>query len=59
VRVSKVVEVDPKQGDPKERGGDPMQRAAGLVGAAQYQAYVDSLRKQADIKVNQANLEKK
>jgi peptidyl-prolyl cis-trans isomerase D len=59
VRVSKVVEHDPKQGDPKARGADPMQRAAGLAGAAQYQAYVDSLRKQADIKVNQANLEKK
>jgi peptidyl-prolyl cis-trans isomerase D len=54
VRVSKVME-----GDPKAQGGDPMQRAAGLSGAAQYQAYIASLRRQADIQVNQANLDKK
>jgi peptidyl-prolyl cis-trans isomerase D len=53
VRVSKVVEGDPKQ------GGDPVPRAAGLVGAAQFEAYVASLRKQASIEINQANLEKK
>lgn len=53
VRVSKVMEGDPKQ------GGDPVPRAAGLAGAAQFQAYVASLRKQADISLNQANLEKK
>ncbi len=53
VRVSKVVEGDPKQ------GGDPLPRAAGLAGAAQFEAYLASLRKQADISVNPSNLEKK
>ena len=53
VRVSKVLEGDPKQ------AGDPLPRAAALLGTAQYEAYVASLRKQADISVNQANLEKK
>jgi peptidyl-prolyl cis-trans isomerase D len=53
VRVSKVVEGDPKQ------GGDPLPRAAGLAGAAQFEAYIASLRKQADISVNPSNLEKK
>ncbi|HWJ00351.1 MAG TPA: SurA N-terminal domain-containing protein [Burkholderiales bacterium] len=53
VRVSKVVEGDPKQ------GGDPLPRAAGLAGAAQFDAYIASLRKQADISVNPSNLEKK
>ena len=53
VRVTKVVEGDPKQ------GGDPLPRAAGLAGAAQFEAYVESLRKQADISVNPGNLEKK
>jgi len=53
VRVSKVVEGDPKQ------GGDPLPRAAGLTGAAQFEAYLASLRKQADISVNPSNLEKK
>jgi len=53
VRVSRVVEGDPKQ------GGDPLPRAAGLTGAAQFEAYLASLRKQADISVNPSNLEKK
>jgi peptidyl-prolyl cis-trans isomerase D len=53
VRVSKVMEGDPKQ------AGDPLPRAAALSGTAQYEAYVASLRKQADVSVNQANLEKK
>jgi peptidyl-prolyl cis-trans isomerase D len=53
VRVSKVVQGDPKQ------GGDPLPRAASLMGAAQFDAYLTSLRGQADISVNQANLEKK
>ncbi|MFL6566681.1 MAG: SurA N-terminal domain-containing protein [Burkholderiales bacterium] len=53
VRVSKVVEGDPKQ------SGDPLPRAAGLAGAAQFEAYLASLRKQADISVNPSNLEKK
>jgi peptidyl-prolyl cis-trans isomerase D len=54
VRISKVVESDPKQ-QPADSG----QRTAGLLGAGQYEAYVASLRKQADIEINQANLEKK
>ena len=53
VRVSKVVEGDPKQ------AGDAVPRAAGLVGAAQYEAYIASLRKQATVEINRANLEKK
>jgi peptidyl-prolyl cis-trans isomerase D len=53
VRISKVVDGDPKQ------AGDPVPRAAGLMGAAQYEAYISSLRRQASIEVNQANLEKK
>jgi peptidyl-prolyl cis-trans isomerase D len=53
VRVSKVLEGDPKQ------AGDPLPRAAALSGTAQYEAYIASLRKQADVSVNQANLEKK
>jgi peptidyl-prolyl cis-trans isomerase D len=53
VRVSKVLEGDPKQ------AGDPLPRAAALSGTAQYEAYLASLRKQADVSVNQANLEKK
>src|SRR5262245_806512 len=53
VRVSKVMEGDPKQ------AGDPLPRAAALSGNAQYEAYLASLRKQADVSVNRANLEKK
>jgi peptidyl-prolyl cis-trans isomerase D len=53
VRISKVAEGDPKQ------AGDPLPRAAAISAAAQYEAYLASLRKQADISVNQANLEKK
>lgn len=54
VRISKVVEADPK-----EQAAEASQRTAGLLGAAQYEAFVASLRKQADIEINQANLEKK
>ncbi|HJY78665.1 MAG TPA: SurA N-terminal domain-containing protein [Burkholderiales bacterium] len=53
VRISKVVDGDPK------KSGDPLPRATGLTGAAQFEAYVVSLRKQADISVKAANLEKK
>jgi peptidyl-prolyl cis-trans isomerase D len=53
VRVSKVVEGDPKQ------AGDAVPRAANLAGAAQYEAYIASLRRQASVEINQANLEKK
>ena len=54
VRVSKVIEADPKA-----VGADAVQRAASLTGSAQYQAYIDSLRRQADIEINPANLAKK
>ena len=54
VRVSKVIE-----SDPKATGTDAVQRTASLMGFAQYQAYIDSLRKQADIEVKPANLAKK
>jgi peptidyl-prolyl cis-trans isomerase D len=53
VRVSKVIEGDPKQ------AGDPLPRAAAISGSAQYEAYLASLRQQADVSINQANLEKK
>jgi hypothetical protein len=54
LRINKVVEADPKK-DSKEAN----ERAGGLMAAAQYEAYVASLRKQADIEINQANLERK
>jgi peptidyl-prolyl cis-trans isomerase D len=54
VRVSKVIEADPKK-----LPADALQRAAGLTGAAQYQAYIASLRQQADVEVKQAALERK
>ena len=54
LRISKVVEVDPKALDPQVSG-----RIAGMVGAAQYEAYIASLRSRADIEVRQANLETK
>jgi peptidyl-prolyl cis-trans isomerase D len=54
VRISKVIEADPKQ-----LAQEATARAAGLLGSSQYNAYVASLREQADIEVNQANLERK
>jgi peptidyl-prolyl cis-trans isomerase D len=54
VRITKVIEADPKQ-----LSGDMAQRVSALAGSAQYEAYVESLRKQADIEINQANLQKK
>jgi peptidyl-prolyl cis-trans isomerase D len=50
LRVSKVIE-----GDPKQAGSRP----AALLGAAQYDAYVASLREQADVDISQRNLEKR
>ena len=50
LKVSKVIE-----GDPRQAGNRP----AALLGAAQYDAYVASLREQADIDINQRNLEKR
>ena len=54
LRISKVVEVDPKALDPQVAG-----RIAGMVGAAQYEAYIASLRSRADIEVRRASLETK
>jgi peptidyl-prolyl cis-trans isomerase D len=54
VRISKVVETPPKQ-----PAADSAARIAGIYGAAQFEAYVDSLRSRADIELNAANLEKK
>ncbi|MGH8669039.1 MAG: peptidylprolyl isomerase, partial [Burkholderiales bacterium] len=51
LKISRVVEADPKQ---QEAGNRP----AALLGSAQYEAYVASLRQQADIEINQKNLEK-
>jgi len=53
VRVTKVMEADPKQ------AGELVPRVTGLVSQAQYEAYLSSLRNQADIEINQANLDKK
>lgn len=49
LRISKVIEAEPKA---VESG-----RPEGLAGAAQYEAYVASLRAQADIEINQGSLE--
>jgi peptidyl-prolyl cis-trans isomerase D len=54
VRIARVIEADPNK-----LSGETVQRAAGLTGAAQYQAYVASLRQQADIDINPATLERK
>lgn len=51
LRISRVLEAEPKQ--------DAGNRPAALLGSAQYEAYVASLRAQADIEINQRNLEKK
>jgi peptidyl-prolyl cis-trans isomerase D len=54
VRISKVVEDQPKEGDPQLAA-----RANTLFGNAQYEAYVESLRARADVEINAASLEKK
>ena len=54
LRINKVIEAEPKK-DSKEAS----ERAGALMASAQYDAYVASLRKQADIEINQANLERK
>lgn len=55
VRITKVIEGGLKP----DQVSQAAERAAGLLGAAQYEAYVASLRQQADIEVNQKNLERK
>jgi peptidyl-prolyl cis-trans isomerase D len=54
MRITKVVE-----GKPAADAKQLEQRTAGMLGAAEYEAYVASLKGKADITVNSANLEKK
>ena len=54
MRITKVVEGKPA-GDEKQQE----QRVSGMLGAADYEAYVASLKGKADITINAANLEKK
>jgi peptidyl-prolyl cis-trans isomerase D len=54
MRITKVVEGKPA-GDDKQQE----QRVSGMLGMAEYEAYVASLKGKADITVNAANLEKK
>jgi len=54
LRITRVIDVPPG-GDEKEYA----QRVAGMLGAADYEAYVASLKGRADITINTANLEKK
>jgi peptidyl-prolyl cis-trans isomerase D len=54
VRIGKVIEADPKEKNP-ESGA----RVGQLFGASQYDAYLDSLRRRADIEIKPENPEKK
>jgi len=54
MRITKVVEGKPAADEKQQE-----QRVAGMLGAADYEAYVASLKGKADITVNAANLEKK
>lgn len=54
IRISKVIDEPVKEGDPQVSA-----RAAQLFGGAQYEAYIASLRAQADVEINQKNLEAK
>jgi peptidyl-prolyl cis-trans isomerase D len=54
LRISRVIDEPVKEGDPQIAA-----RAAQLYGGAQYEAYVESLRAQADIEVNPKNLQAK
>ena len=57
LRISKVVEGEAAADQQAEKQTEA--RAANLVGAAEFEAYVASLKGRADIKINSANLEKK
>ncbi len=57
LRISKVVEGEAAADKQAEKQTEA--RAANLVGAAEFEAYVASLKGRADIKINSANLEKK
>jgi peptidyl-prolyl cis-trans isomerase D len=54
IRISKVVEVAPQAAD-----REIAEQTAQMLGAADYEAYVASLKGRADVSVNAANLEKK
>jgi peptidyl-prolyl cis-trans isomerase D len=54
LRISKVTDVEPRQLD-----AEAAERLAGMVGSAQYAAYIESLRSRADIEVRASNLEPK
>jgi peptidyl-prolyl cis-trans isomerase D len=51
LKISKVI-------DAEAAGQDALKQPAALLGAAQYDAYVASLREQADIEINPKSLEK-
>ncbi|MBV8033169.1 MAG: SurA N-terminal domain-containing protein [Betaproteobacteria bacterium] len=53
LRISRVIDPDPKQ------SADNEPRTAQLYGSSQFQAYLASLRSQADIEVRKENLERK
>jgi peptidyl-prolyl cis-trans isomerase D len=54
MRITKVVEGKPAADEKQNE-----QRVAGMLGVAEYEAYVASLKGRADISINAANLEKK
>ena len=54
LRISKVTDVEPQPMD-----AQAAQRIAGMIGNAQYAAYLESLRSRADIEVRASNLETK
>ena len=56
IRISRVTDPQPKE---KEGPEEALARVGQLQGAAQYQAFVASLREQARISINQRNLERK
>jgi peptidyl-prolyl cis-trans isomerase D len=51
LKISKII-------DAEAAGQDALKRPAALLGAAQYDAYIASLREQADIEINPKSLEK-
>ena len=53
IRISKVIPADPSVADEKNA-----ERVAGMLGAAQLEAYLASLRSRADIDINAVNLER-
>ena len=55
VRISKVTAGQTSA----QQAGQAGERAAGLMGSAQYDAYVASLRERADVDINRNNLEKR